>query len=268
MAAITGWISANGGNVLHLDQHVDPVTDHFFIRVEWHLGGFSIEKNAVERRFTADVGAPLDLECSIRFASARPRMALFVSKFGHCLWDILARCESSEWNVEVPLIISNHPDFEGAAQSFGIPFHVIPITAKTKAEQERKELELLAEHNVEFVVLCRYMQILSADFAAQYPNRIINIHHSFLPAFAGVKPYHRALERGVKLIGATAHYVTSDLDEGPIIAQETARVSHRDAVQDMVRLGRDLEKIVLSRAIFLHLNSQVIVHGNRTVVFT
>tara|TARA_B100000809_G_scaffold190033_1_gene188599 strand:+ start:1814 stop:2674 length:861 start_codon:yes stop_codon:yes gene_type:complete len=268
VAAITEWISDNGGNILHLDQHVDPATDHFFIRVEWHLEGFVHGRETIAHQFQTDVAGRIGLDASIRFTSDRLRMALFVSRLGHCLWDILARCESGEWNVEVPLIISNHPDFEGTAQQFGVPFHVIPITAETKADQERRELELLAEHNVDFIVLCRYMQVLSADFAAQYPNRIINIHHSFLPAFAGAKPYHRAHERGVKLIGATAHYVTLDLDEGPIIEQDTARVSHRDAVQDMVRLGKDLEKIVLSRAIFLHLNSQVIVHGNRTVVFT
>jgi formyltetrahydrofolate deformylase len=195
-------------------------------------------------------------------------MAIFVSKEGHCLWDILARYQSEEWNVEIPLIISNHEKFASVARQFGIAFHLFPISAANKPEQERKELDLLEKLNADFVVLARYMQILSDEFVTRCKNPIINIHHSFLPAFAGAKPYHQAYERGVKLIGATAHYVTSVLDEGPIIEQDIVRVSHRDSVSDMIRRGRDLEKVVLSRAIFLHLNRQVIVHGNRTVVFT
>lgn len=267
VAAITGWVFEHGGNILHLDQHVDPATEHFFIRVEWDLDSFAIGKEEIATRFRSEVTGRLGLEWSIAFSDERPRMAIFVSKLGHCLWDILARCESGEWNVEVPLIVSNHSEYESVARQFGVPFHLFPITSENKAEQERQELALLAEHKIDFIVLSRYMQILSDEFVSQYPHRIINIHHSFLPAFAGARPYHRAHERGVKVIGATAHYVTSELDEGPIIEQDTARVSHRDSVHDMVRLGRDLEKIVLSRAIYLHLNSQVIVHGNRTVVF-
>ena len=194
-------------------------------------------------------------------------MALFVSKESHCLWDILARCVSGEWEIEVPLIISNHPDFEDVAKQFDIPYHVIPITRETKSQQERKQLELLAEHSIDCVVLARYMQILSDDFLDQFAKPVINIHHSFLPAFAGARPYRQAYDRGVKLIGATAHYVTPELDEGPIIEQDITRVSHRDSVKDMIRRGKDLEKVVLSRGIFLHLNRQVIVYGNRTVAF-
>jgi formyltetrahydrofolate deformylase len=268
VAAITGWIFQNGGNILHLDQHVDPVAKHFFIRVEWDLAGFAIEKDGVANYFRSQTAERLDLDFSIAFSMDTPRMAVFVSRDGHCLWDILARYESREWSVEVPLIISNHSHFESVARHFGIAYHVFPVSPENKAAQEQKELDLLEKHNVDFVVLARYMQILSADFVSRLQNRIINIHHSFLPAFAGPKPYHQAYERGVKLIGATAHYVTADLDEGPIIEQDTARVSHRDSAQDMIRLGRDLEKVVLSRAIFLHLNRQVIVHGKRTVVFT
>jgi formyltetrahydrofolate deformylase len=268
VAGITGWIFRNGGNILHLDQHVDPIASHFFIRVEWDLVGFAIPKDRIAEAFRSQVAEPLDLEHAITFSSGTPKMAIFVSREGHCLWDILARCASGEWNVEVPLIISNHPDFERVARYFGIDYRVFPITPDNKAAQERKQLEALDHHRADFVVLARYMQILSAEFVARHPNRIINIHHSFLPAFAGSRPYHQAYDRGVKLIGATAHYVTADLDQGPIIEQDTARVSHRDSVQDMIRLGRDLEKVVLSRAIFLHLNRQVIVHGKRTVVFT
>ena len=267
VAAITQWIFENGGNILHLDQHVDPATNRFFIRVEWDLGGFAIGKEQIAARFRSQVAERLQLDFSIGFAGEKPRMAVFVSNESHCLWDILARCESGEWNVEIPLIVSNHPKFENVARQFGIPYHLYPITAQNKLEQERRERELLEKQQVDFVVLARYMQILSDEFVTRYKNPIINIHHSFLPAFAGAMPYHQAHERGVKLIGATAHYVTSDLDEGPIIEQDTARVSHRDSVQSMIRRGRDLEKVVLARAIFLHLNRQVIVHGNRTVVF-
>jgi len=268
VAAITQWIFENGGNILHLDQHVDPNVSRFFIRVEWDLSSFAIGKNEISDRFKSQVAEQLQLDWSITFSDARPKMVVFVSKEGHCLWDILARYQSEEWNVEIPLIISNHEKFESVARQFGIPFYLFPIARENKSAQERKELDLLEKLKVDFVVLARYMQILSDEFVACYKNPIINIHHSFLPAFAGAKPYHQAYERGVKLIGATAHYVTSVLDEGPIIEQDIVRVSHRDSVSDMIRRGRDLEKVVLSRAIFLHLNRQVIVHGNRTVVFT
>ncbi len=267
VAAITGWIFENGGNILHLDQHVDAATQHFFIRAEWDLAGFAIAKESIKTAFQSQVAERLELEWSIVFPQEKPRMAIFVSKLGHCLWDILARCQSADWHVDVPLIISNHREFESVAEQFHVPFHHFPIGSENKIEQERRELALLQEHQIDFIVLARYMQILSSELVSHYPNRIINIHHSFLPAFAGAKPYHRAHERGVKLIGASAHYVTSALDEGPIIEQDTTRVSHRHSIRDMVRLGKDLEKIVLARAIYLHLNRQVITHGNRTVVF-
>ncbi len=268
VAAIARWLADHHGNILHLDQHVDNAVGRFFIRVEWDLTAFDIDRPDIAARFAADVGDPLDLNGSIHFPSDRPRMALFVSKEGHCLWDILSRCESGEWNLDIPLIISNHPRFEVAARQFGIPYHQIPVTRETKPEQERKQTDLLAEYNVDFVVLARYMQILSPGFLDAFGKPIINIHHSFLPAFAGARPYHQAYERGVKIIGATAHYVTAQLDEGPIIEQQTTPVSHRDSVNEMIRRGKDLEKLVLSRAIHLHTNRQVIVHGNRTIVFT
>lgn len=267
VAAISGWISSKNGNILHLDQHVDTINNRFFIRAEWDLADFNLSDETIHDTLNRELGQKLELEFTLSFNEHRPRLALFVSKLGHCLWDILSRHESGELQVDIPLIISNHSNYADVAEKFGIPYHVFEITAENKAEMEAAELALLAEHNIDLVVLARYMQVLSDQFVQHYPNRVINIHHSFLPAFAGGKPYHRAYERGVKLIGATAHYVTSELDEGPIIEQDTSRVSHRDTVDDMVRLGRDLEKIVLSRAIYLHLNRQVIVHNNRTLVF-
>lgn len=268
VATITQWIAKHSGNILHLDQHVDPKTNRFFIRINWDLSASSIPKEDIEAKFRADVANSLKLDWSLHYTDRKPRMAIFVSQLGHCLWDLLARYESGEWNVEIPLIVSNHEKFQYVAKQFGIPFHLFPITKENKAEQEAKKLAILKEQKIDFIVLARYMQILSNDLVSQYPNQIINIHHSFLPAFAGAKPYHRAHERGVKLIGATAHYVTAELDEGPIIEQDCSRVSHRDSVEDMIRKGCDLEKIVLANAIYLHLNRQLIVHGNRTVVFT
>ncbi len=268
VATITRWLADHNGNVLHLDQHVDASTGQFFIRIEWDLAEFTIPKEQVAQRFTEQIGTRLELHGGVTLTSDRPRMAVFVSKEGHCLWDIISRYESGEWNIDIPLIISNHPTYAQVAAKFDIPFHEIPITKDTKLEQENKQIALLQEHGVDFVVLARYMQVLSDQFLTKFNRPVINIHHSFLPAFAGARPYHQAYERGVKIIGATAHYVTADLDEGPIIEQETARVSHRDPVPEMVRKGKDLEKMVLSRAIYLHLNRQVIVHGNRTIVFT
>lgn len=267
VAAITRWLADHHGNILHLDQHVDTPSRRFFIRVEWDLAGFDLEPAQITDRFAADVAGPLGLEWNLTFPNQPQRMAVFVSKQGHCLWDILSRCESGEWNLTIPLIISNHPRFEQAARQFAIPYHEIPITRENKPEQERRQVELLHEHNVDFAVLARYMQILTQDFLDAFGKPTINIHHSFLPAFAGARPYHQAHERGVKIIGATAHYATADLDAGPIIEQQTTRVSHRDTVEEMVRRGRDLEKVVLSRAVHLHLHRQVIVHGNRTIVF-
>lgn len=267
VAAISNWIMQNGGNILQLDQHVDPVSQQFFIRVQWALETFNIPRDQIVVRCLRDLATDLDLDYRISYSDERPRMAIFVTHLAHCLWDILARCESGELAVDVPVIISNHESLRPVAERFGIPYVCLPVTPDNKSAQEARQLEILREHAVDFVVLARYMQVLSDNMVQQYPNRIINIHHSFLPAFAGAKPYHRAYERGVKLIGATAHYVTGELDEGPIIEQDTSHVSHRDTVDDLTRLGRDLEKIVLSRALFRHVHHQVLVHGRRTVVF-
>ena len=202
------------------------------------------------------------------FSDQKPRMAIFVSKMSHCLYDMLARYTAGEWDVEIPLIISNHPDLKPAAERFGIPYYVFPINKENKAEQEALEMELLREYNVNFIVLARYMQVISPDMINAYPNKIINIHHSFLPAFVGAKPYHAAFERGVKIIGATSHYVTTELDAGPIIEQDVVRVTHRDTVQDLVNKGKDLEKIVLSRAVSKHIERKILTYKNKTVLFS
>lgn len=267
VATISDWIFQHGGNIFHLDQHVDAGTQRFFIRVQWSLDQFDLDRSALVPIFESDIAEPLRLDYRLSYTDEVPRMAIFVTKLSHCIWDLLSRQESGELKVDIPLIISNHGQFRGLAERFGIPYHVFDITRENKADQEVRELELLAEHGIDFIVLARYMQILSDEFVKHYPNRIINIHHSFLPAFAGARPYHRAHDRGVKVIGATAHYVTADLDEGPIIEQDTIRVSHRDAVTDLVRRGRDLEKVVLARAVRLHVNRQVLVYGGRTLVF-
>lgn len=264
VAFMSNWVFEQGGNVLHLDQHVDDVSRRFFIRIHWHMDHVD---DSMHAQFEREVAQKLNLDYQLSFTDTRPRMALFVTKLGHCLWDLLSRYESGELKVDIPLIVSNHEKFRSLAERFDIPYHVFNITKENKADQEAKELQLLADHRVDFVVLARYMQVLSDRFVATYPNRIINIHHSFLPAFAGAKPYHRAYDRGVKLIGATAHYVTAELDEGPIIEQDTLRVSHRDSIKDLVRTGRDLEKVVLARAVRLHVNKQVVVYGRRTMVF-
>jgi len=266
VAAITSFIAQNGGNILHLDQHVDAQENIFFMRVEWDLKNYKMAP-AATRGSVAGLARDMGMAHRFFFSDERPRMALFVGKQSHCLYDILSRWQSGEWQVDIPLIISNHPDLEPVANNFGIPYHVIPITKETKAEQEAKQIALLEEHNIEFVVLARYMQILTDNFVQHYPNQIINIHHSFLPAFIGAKPYHQAYERGVKIIGATSHYVTATLDAGPIIAQDVVRVDHRDTVKDLIRKGKDLEKIVLARAIYHHLRRQILIYNNKTVIF-
>ena len=267
IVAVGDFVLKNGGNVIHLDEHVDAATHTFFMRVEWALDGFGIETEKIGEFFQTLVAHKFAMTWQLHFSDDVPRMAIFVSKLSHCLYDLLSRCQSGEWTVEVPLIVSNHPDLESVARRFGIPFHVVPITPENKHAQERETFDLLRQHRVDFVVLARYMQVLTEDFVARYPNQIINIHHSFLPAFPGARPYHSAHERGVKVIGATSHYVTTSLDEGPIIEQDVVRVSHEDDVRDLVRKGRDLEKIVLSRAVWKHVRRVVLVCGNRTVVF-
>jgi len=237
------------------------------MRIEWDLTSFVIPKDKINDYFNTLIGATYKMKWSLKFTERKPRMVLFVSKASHCLYDILQRYGTGEYNCEIPAIISNHEQLRYIADRFEIPFHHLPITKATKPEQEAKTIELLEGLDVDFVVLARYMQILSDDFCAQFSNKIINIHHSFLPAFKGARPYHSAFNRGVKLIGATSHYVTADLDEGPIIAQDVAHVSHRDGISDLKRIGKDVEKRVLSRAIYLQLQHRVLPFGNRTVIF-
>ena len=265
--SVTNYISRNNGNIVDLDQHVDSEQKIFFMRVEWTLSDFNIPRENIGAHFGSEVAQKYQMQYTIHFRDEKIRMALMVSKMDHCFNDILSRYKSGEWNVEIPLIISNHPDMEETANRFGIPYHYIPVSKQTKVEQEKKQLQLLSDHNIDFVVLARYMQILSENFIKDYSNRIINIHHSFLPAFPGAKPYHSAHERGVKIIGATSHYVTKELDAGPIIAQSTANISHKDRVEDLVRKGRDIEKVVLSRAIWYHVNRRILTYGNRTIIF-
>lgn len=267
VAKVTEFIQNNRGNILALDQHVDHEEGQFFMRIMWDLAEFVIPKDKIQDYFQTLIASAYNMQFKIYFSEDKPRMALFVSKMDHCLFDILARYQGREWNVEIPVVISNHEDLRPVVEQFGIPFYCFPITKENKEEQEEKELELLEKYNITFVVLARYMQVISSNFISKYPNKIINIHHSFLPAFTGAKPYHAAYKRGVKIIGATSHYVTTDLDEGPIIEQDVTRITHRDTIDDLVLKGRDLEKIVLSRAIMLHIQRRTLVYNNKTIVF-
>lgn len=267
VAAVTEFIAKNNGNIIYLDQHADASNKVFFMRVEWDLSDFAIPAEDIGGSFDTLIAKKYAMQWDLYFSDDVPRMAIYVSKLSHCLYDILSRWKANEIKVEIPLIISNHAKLKPVAERFGIDFHLFEINKKNKASQEQKQLELLRQHGIDFIALARYMQILSGDFVSQYPSRIINIHHSFLPAFPGAKPYHSAYARGVKIIGATSHYVTADLDAGPIIAQDVIRVSHVDSVPDLIRKGRDLEKIVLSRAIWKHLKRKTLVYENRTVVF-
>lgn len=267
VVSITDFIHKNGGNILYLDQHVDLERGVFFMRIEWDLEKFAIVPDKISEYFETLVASRYSMTASLHFSDAKPRMALFVSKMSHCFYDLLARYECGELNVEIPIIISNHTDLQHAAERLGIEFHCIPINKENKKQQEEKQKQLLQQHDIDFIVLARYMQVLSDGFVKDYPQRIINIHHSFLPAFPGGRPYHSAYERGVKIIGATSHYVTAELDAGPIIEQDVVHVSHKDSVADMVRIGRDLEKIVLARAVRHHVHHDLLVYENRTVVF-
>ncbi len=267
LAEVTDFITVNKGNIIYLDQYVDHVENIFFMRIEWELESFLVPQEKIEDYFETLYAQKYGMSFRLYFSDVKPRMAIFVSKMSHCLFDLLARYTAGEWNVEMPLIISNHPDLQHVAERFGIPFHLFPITKETKEEQEKKEMELLAKHKVNFIVLARYMQVISGKMIDAYPNRIINIHHSFLPAFVGAKPYHAAFERGVKIIGATSHYVTTELDAGPIIEQDVVRITHKDTVQDLVNKGKDLEKIVLSRAVQKHIERKVLAYKNKTVIF-
>lgn len=267
LAEVTDFITVNKGNIIYLDQYVDHVENIFFMRIEWELKDFLVPQEKIEDYFATLYAQKYEMKFRLYFSDTKPRMAIFVSKMSHCLFDLLARYTAGEWNVEIPLIISNHPDLQHVAERFGIPFHLFPITKETKEEQEKKEMELLAKHKITFIVLARYMQVISEQMINAYPNRIINIHHSFLPAFVGAKPYHAAFERGVKIIGATSHYVTTELDAGPIIEQDVVRITHKDTVQDLVNKGKDLEKIVLSRAVQKHIERKVLAYKNKTVIF-
>ena len=265
VAKFANFIAANGGNIIHADQHTDFATGIFLTRLEWQLEGFGLPREKIAEAFGA-IATPLEAQWQLHFSDTIPRIAIWVTKQDHCLLDLLWRWQAHELKAQIALIISNHDSLKAIADQFQIDFYHLPITKHNKPQQEAQELELLQKYEIELVVLAKYMQILSPDLLRQFPN-IINIHHSFLPAFAGAKPYHRAHARGVKIIGATAHYVTQDLDEGPIIEQEVARVSHRDTVRDLIRKGKDLEKLVLSRAVRLHLENRVLTYDNRTVVF-
>lgn len=267
VAAVTEFISKNGGNILALEQHVDPLAHEFFMRVEWDLATFTIPDEKIADFFDTLIAKRHRMTFKLHFSDERLRMALFVSKPAHCLYDILGRVQAGEWQVDIPLIVSNHDAHAGAAGKNGIAFHHFPIDKDNRAEQEQKQIALLRENNIDLVVLARYMIIVGAPFIEAFPERMINIHHAFLPAFIGAKPYHRAYERGVKLIGATAHYVTADLDEGPIIEQDVIRVSHMDSIDELTRKGFDVEKITLARAIRRHLERKTLVFQNRVIVF-
>ncbi len=265
VAKIANFIYANGGNIIHAAQHTDMEADLFLTRIEWELAGFNLPRDIIAPAFDA-IAQPLQARWHIRFSDAVPRVAILVTKQDHCLLDLLWRQQAKEFSADIPLIISNHERLRPVAEQFGIDYHHVPVTAETKAGAEAAQLALLDQYQIDLVVLAKYMQVLSPALLEQF-SQIINIHHSFLPAFAGANPYKRAHQRGVKIIGATAHYATVDLDEGPIIEQDVVRVTHRDEVLDLVRKGKDLERVVLARAVRAHLQNRVLVYGNRTAVF-
>jgi formyltetrahydrofolate deformylase len=266
VAAVSDFVFRNGGNIIHADQHTDREEGIFLQRVEWDMKGFAAPRADVAALFDP-IARRFDMTWSLHFSDQVPRLAIFVSTLSHCLYDLLGRWRSGDLNADIPLIVSNHEDLRPIAEQYGVPFAIFPITPETKVAQEAATMRRLQDEGIDLVVLARYMQIVGPDLIEAYRDRMINIHHSFLPAFAGARPYHKAHERGVKIIGATAHYATQDLDEGPIIEQDVVRISHRDAIPDLVRKGADLEKIVLARALNLHLNHRVIVYRNKTVVF-
>jgi formyltetrahydrofolate deformylase len=266
VAALAQVLYGHGANILGADQHTDTQAGQFFQRIRFDLSEIHSDRTAVERAL-AEVATRLQLTYHLEYDGHPKNVAIFVSRHGHCLHDLLWRHRLGELACAIRVVVSNHPDMEEVARHFGIPFSLIPVNPEAKQEAEAQQIALMESREIDLVVFARYMQIVSADFVRRYPARIINIHHSFLPAFVGQKPYHQAHERGVKLIGATAHYATVDLDEGPIIEQDVARISHRDEVEDLIRKGRDLEKVVLARAVRLHLEDRVLVYGNKTVVF-
>lgn len=268
IAAVTNFIHQKEGNITYIDQYVDRPNGVFFMRVECDFIGDSFNLNKFKKNFNDEIGNSFSLHCDFYLKGQKPRMAVFVSKYDHCLYDILAKQQSGELAAEIPFILSNHSDLEIIAKRFEIPFYHIPFSKENKADAENMQLVLLKENKVDFIVLARYMQIVSSKLINQFNQKIINIHHSFLPAFPGAKPYHSAFNRGVKIIGATSHYVTEELDAGPIIEQDISRVSHLNSIADFIEKGRDLERIVLLRALKLHVNRKVMVYGNKTVVFS
>lgn len=268
IASVTNFITEKQGNVVYLDQHVDREQNEFFMRLESEFQEPNFSTEDFKSSFKKQLAEIFDMKWRIYSSEKKPKMALFVSKYDHCLYDLLGRYNSGELNLEIPFIISNHTDLKHIADSFNIPFYHIPVTKATKVDAEAKQLELLEAHSVDFIVLARYMQIVSGTLINKYPNKIINIHHSFLPAFVGAKPYHSAYKRGVKIIGATSHYVTEELDAGPIIEQDVTRITHTYTINDLISKGRDLEKIVLANAIKLHANRKVMVFNNKTVIFS
>ena len=265
-AAIADFIYWHGGDLLHFEQYQAGIERFFLARLEWDLSSFEFDLKEFPKWF-APIAEQFSIQWRVTTSSYRPRLAIFVSKYDHCLVDLLYRHRIGELACEIPLVIGNHPDAKRHADFYGIPFHCIPVTKENKAEAERQEIELLRKNQVELVILARYMQVLSSDFVRQYPQQVINIHHSFLPAFIGAKPHQQAFDRGVKVIGATAHYAAEALDEGPIIEQDVTRISHRDTLEDLVKKGRDLEKVVLSRAVRLHIENRILLYGNKTVIF-
>ncbi len=267
VATIADFVFRHGGNILHADEHGDETSNLFLMRVEFDPAQFDIDLANFTKHF-APIAKKFNMTWRLAQSSYRPKMAILVSKYDHCLVDLLYRHQSGELACDIPAIISNHPDTQPIAEFYRIPFFLVPVEKENKLEGEQKILQLLRPHSPDFIVLARYMQILSDGFVAEYPHRIINIHHSFLPAFVGAKPYHQAFERGVKLIGATSHYITEELDDGPIIEQDVVRISHRDSLDDLLQKGRDLEKVVLSRAVRWHVDNRVLLYGKKTVVFS
>ncbi|HEY4628172.1 MAG TPA: formyltetrahydrofolate deformylase [Flavobacterium sp.] len=268
IASVTNYISSIDGNIIYLDQHVDADENVFFMRLECEFSAKNWNIEVIKKDFQTNLATPFNMSWEMYTQDEKPRMALFVSKYDHCLYDILGRYSAGELPLEIPLIVSNHEDLRSVAERFEIPFYYVPFTKEIKADGEKRQMDLLKEYNIDFIVLARYMQIITPNLIAQYRNQIINIHHSFLPAFPGAKPYHSAFKRGVKIIGATSHYVTEGLDEGPIIEQDISRVSHSHSIDDFIMKGRDLERSVLARAIKLHAERKTMVYNNKTVVFS
>jgi formyltetrahydrofolate deformylase len=266
VAAIADFLYQHNANILHADQHQDAENNLFLMRVEWDLANFNLDETAFSQAF-ATIAGQFSMQWQLKLSQHKTRVAIMVSQYDHCLADLLHRHKSGELACEIPLVISNHRDTESLVRFYGIDFHYLPVTKETKAEIEAEQFKFFDDYNIDLIVLARYMQILSPDFVSRYPQRIINIHHSFLPAFIGARPYHRAFERGVKLIGATGHYVTEVLDEGPIIEQDIDRISHRDQVEDLIQKGRDLERIVLSKAVRWHIENRILLYANKTVIF-